>query len=90
MPAASTSTNKRGYLIPNGVRRENERKTGNVWSNSAAAGAGVDENAMKLYPSPPTAVRETLKEARPGDLMIFLALTQREEVFGLIYDIIGR
>jgi len=51
---------------------------------------GVDEGAIGLYPSPAAGVENALKDARPGDLLIFLALTQREEVLELVHRFVGQ
>lgn len=56
----------------------------------SATAAGIDAGAISLYPSPPAAVRVALDDAKPGDLLIFLALTQRQEVLDLIHEFTGR
>lgn len=56
----------------------------------AALAAGIDKNAITLHDSPVEAAERALKEARSGDLLIFLALTQRAEVLERIHKFIGR
>jgi UDP-N-acetylmuramyl tripeptide synthase len=56
----------------------------------AALGAGVDEQAISIFPSPVAAVDYALEAARPGDLLILLALTKREEVLERIHRYVGR
>lgn len=52
---------------------------------SAALETGMDGTAISLYKSPVAAVEAALQEARSGDLLVFLALTQRNEVLELIH-----
>jgi UDP-N-acetylmuramyl tripeptide synthase len=52
--------------------------------------AGVDAGAISLYDSPVAAVEYALEDARAGDLLIFLALTQREEVLERIHRFVGQ
>lgn len=56
----------------------------------AALAAGVAKNAITVHDSPVAAVELALEEARPGDLLIFQALTQRAEVLDLIHRYIKR
>lgn len=56
----------------------------------AAVDAGIDERAISEYPAPPAAVEAALEASRPGDLLIFLALSQREEVLDLIHRFVGQ
>ncbi|MDX1554886.1 MAG: Mur ligase family protein, partial [Xanthomonadales bacterium] len=51
--------------------------------------AGVTESGIGLYPSPVEAVRQALQAARPGDMLVLLALTQREEVLKMVHEYIG-
>ena len=44
---------------------------------------------MHLFDSPVAAAAEALTEARAGDLLIFLALSQRQEVLDLVHRFIG-
>ena len=55
----------------------------------AAATAGVDAQCVHLFDSPVAAAAEALTEARAGDLLIFLALSQRQEVLDLVHRFIG-
>ena len=58
--------------------------------NRAALETGIESDAISLYDSPSAAVEHALREAGPGDLMIFLALTQRQEVLDLVHQFVGR
>jgi len=51
----------------------------------AALDAGVPRNAVEYLPTPRAAVAAALADARPGDLLILLTLTQREEILQLIH-----
>ncbi len=57
--------------------------------HAAALTAGLDESRISEYPDPVTAAAHALGHARDGDLLVFLALTQRDEVLGLIRDFLG-
>jgi cyanophycin synthetase len=50
---------------------------------------GVSPNQIFDFDSPPQAANSALQNADNGDLLVFLALTQREEVFKLVHDFIG-
>jgi UDP-N-acetylmuramyl tripeptide synthase len=52
--------------------------------------SGVSPEQIFDFDSPPEAASSALQNARDGDLLVFLALTQREEVFNLIYEFIGQ
>jgi UDP-N-acetylmuramyl tripeptide synthase len=56
---------------------------------SIALEAGVPDTAMALYGTPVEAAAEALDQARPGDLLVFLALTQRREVLDLVHGYLG-
>jgi UDP-N-acetylmuramyl tripeptide synthase len=57
---------------------------------SAAMDAGIDERAVSEYPAPPAAVEAALEASRPGDLLIIIALSQREQVLDLIHRFLGQ
>ena len=52
--------------------------------------AGVPENAIELFESPVSATESALEHARPGDLLVLLALTQRAETLELIHRFIKK
>jgi cyanophycin synthetase len=56
----------------------------------AAIRTGVNPDHIFDFDSPPEAASSALQNAREGDLLVFLALTQRDEVFSLIHDFIGQ
>lgn len=51
--------------------------------------AGFDPDCIELYPGPGVATERALKQARPGDLLVLLALTQREEALERVLEFIG-
>jgi UDP-N-acetylmuramyl tripeptide synthase len=51
--------------------------------------SGVAESAIEIHPSPQDATREALYQARPGDLLVLLVLTQRHEALKLVHQFIG-
>ena len=51
--------------------------------------AGLPEAAVKLYSTPLDAAAEALDNSRPGDLLVFLALTQRGEVLQLVHEYVA-
>ncbi len=55
-----------------------------------ALGAGVADADIGLFPAPVEAVTDALAHARPGDMLVLLALTQRQEVLKLIHEFVGR
>ncbi len=50
--------------------------------------AGIPEVAIELFPGPREATALALKNARAGDLIVLLALTQREEALALVHKYI--
>ena len=50
----------------------------------AAIDAGISPADIEVFPSPREAVSAALGNAQPGDLLVLLVLTQREEALGLI------
>ena len=51
--------------------------------------AGVPENTVELFDSPVSATASALEQARPGDLLVLLALTQRAQTLELIHRFIN-
>ncbi|MDX1380743.1 MAG: Mur ligase family protein [Xanthomonadales bacterium] len=51
---------------------------------------GVADERIELFDGPREATRDALAQARPGDLLVLLALTQRQEALELVRDFIGR
>lgn len=51
-----------------------------------AVSYGIPENAIELFPAPGEATAEALSRARPGDLLVLLALTQRAEALALVHE----
>ena len=50
---------------------------------------GVSENAIGLFDGPLDGVRKALENAVPGDCLVLLALTQRDEVLDLIGEYVA-
>jgi hypothetical protein len=50
----------------------------------------MDEGAIDICADPVSAVRAALDNARPGDLLVLLALSQREEVLAQLAAFIDR
>jgi hypothetical protein len=48
--------------------------------------SGIPEEHISSYDSPVEAARFALENAREGDLLVFLALTQRQEVLDLVHQ----
>jgi UDP-N-acetylmuramyl tripeptide synthase len=55
----------------------------------AAIDCGVPAEKISCFDTPAEAARHALDGARPGDLMVFLALTQREEVLEMVHRFIS-
>jgi UDP-N-acetylmuramyl tripeptide synthase len=51
--------------------------------------AGVPENTVELFDSPVSATASALEQARPGDFLVLLALTQRAQTLELIHRFIN-
>jgi cyanophycin synthetase len=49
-----------------------------------AIAEGIPQEAVVMYKSPVEGVRQALKDAREGDCLVLLALTQRDEVLAMI------
>jgi len=54
-----------------------------------ALACGMDPSCIETFPDPRTATRHALAQARPGDLLVLLALTQRQEALELVHDYLG-
>ena len=55
----------------------------------AALDCGVGEDRIEIFPEPRAATRHALDDARGGDLLVLLALTQRQESLALVHEFIG-
>ena len=53
---------------------------------AAGLKAGVRAATIRIFPDPKNATRQALKEAVPGDLLVLLALTQRQEALALVHE----
>jgi UDP-N-acetylmuramyl tripeptide synthase len=51
--------------------------------------SGVSEKAIEIFPGPKEATAEALGRARQGDLLVLLALTQRNAALSLVHEFIG-
>jgi UDP-N-acetylmuramyl tripeptide synthase len=51
--------------------------------------SGISKTAMEIFPGPREATAQALSRARPGDLLVLLALTQRSAALSLIHEFIG-
>jgi cyanophycin synthetase len=51
---------------------------------------GIAETSIELFPDPAGATAQALAEARPGDLLVLLALTRRDEALSLVHEFIER
>jgi cyanophycin synthetase len=54
-----------------------------------ALACGLDAARIETFPDPQEATRNALERARPGDLLVLLALTQRKEALALVHGFIG-
>jgi cyanophycin synthetase len=52
----------------------------------AALQAGIPADSIGLFPGPKDATRQALEQARPGDLLVLLALAQRQEALALVHE----
>ena len=51
--------------------------------------SGIPDNAIEIFQEPREATAQALSRARPGDLLVLLALTQRSAALSLIHEFIG-
>jgi hypothetical protein len=49
---------------------------------------GIPEDAIETFSNPGEATAHALSNARPGDLLVLLALTQRSEALSLVHEFI--
>ncbi len=54
-----------------------------------AISCGQDSDRIEIFDGPREATRAALQQAQPGDLLVLLALTQRQEAIALVRDFIG-
>ena len=52
----------------------------------AGLAAGVCAETIRIFPDPKNATKQALQEAIPGDLLVLLALTQRQEALTLVHE----
>jgi UDP-N-acetylmuramyl tripeptide synthase len=64
------------FTVPKLIRRD-------------ALECGLSENQIETFPEPRAATRYALDQARGGDLLVLLALTQRQEALKLVHEFIG-
>ena len=50
--------------------------------------SGLEEQQIELFPEPRAATRQALDDARGGDLLVLLALTQRQESLALVHEFV--
>ncbi len=50
---------------------------------------GLAENSIEIFSAPGEATARALERARPGDMLVLLALTQRQEALDLVYEFIA-
>jgi UDP-N-acetylmuramyl tripeptide synthase len=67
---------RRAFEVPELIRRD-------------AIACGLPAERIELFDGPRDATRSALQQARPGDLLVLLALTQRQEALALIHEFIG-
>ena len=89
---AACKLNPQRLLICELPGYERGRQTGVVPELIAgfARQAGVSEDAMTVFPSPLEGVTRALQEAREGDCLVLLALTQRNEVLAKLRGFVAR
>ena len=56
----------------------------------AALDSGMEPSSISHHDSPPAAAQHALANAQPGDLIILLALTQREKVLEMVHEFVGK
>jgi cyanophycin synthetase len=55
-----------------------------------AVRSGIPENDIEIFPDPREATAQALSRAKPGDLLVLLALTQRSAALSLVHEFIGK
>ena len=48
--------------------------------------SGISEESIDIFACPKEATEQALMNALPGDLLVLLALTQRQEALALIHE----
>ena len=64
------------FTVPQLIRRD-------------ALECGLGEEQIEIFPEPRAATRYALDQARGGDLLVLLALTQRQEALALVHELVG-
>ena len=59
-----------------------------VAESETALDAGMSEDAVSLFKSPVEGVRKALADAKEGDCLVLLALTQRDEVLEMVQSFV--
>ena len=75
-------------VAPEGTRRRTDHLKSGFYR--IALGAGVPEGCVALFRTPVEAAALALEQAEQGDLLVFLALTQRGEVLELVHEFLDR
>jgi UDP-N-acetylmuramyl tripeptide synthase len=68
---------RKSFEVPELIRQE-------------AVRSGISENAIEIFPNPREATAQALSRAKPGDLLVLLALTQRSAALSLVHEFIGK
>ena len=58
--------------------------------SATAIECGIAQDAIEIFSGPGEATAHALQNARPGDLLVLLALTQRSEALSLVHEFIDR
>ena len=87
---AACDLNPRPLLVCDLPGYERGRQTGAVSEliREFALDAGVPEDAVTLFRSPLEGVRQALADAKEGDCLVLLALTQRDEVLEMVQSFV--
>jgi len=73
-----------------GYERGRESYTVPGLIREAALQAGLPVDAITLFPGPKDATRQALEDALPGDLLVLLVLTQRQEALALVHEFLQK
>ena len=68
---------RKPFEVPELIRRE-------------AIRCGTPEQVIEIFPAPAEATAEALGRAQPGDLLVLLALTQRNQALALVHEYLER
>ncbi|MCP4048127.1 MAG: Mur ligase, partial [Gammaproteobacteria bacterium] len=87
---AACDLNPRPLLVCDLPGYDRGRQTGVVSGliREFALDAGMPENAVTMFRSPVKGVRQALAEAKEGDCLVLLALTQRDEVLEMVQSFV--